>query len=67
LLSLLGAASTGTAATRAAGLFENILKSLGPSVVNQVDWASILANQGVQNAGGEASGAVQDTTGMGSV
>jgi hypothetical protein len=67
LLSLLGAASTGTAATRAAGLFENILKALGPSVTNQVDWASILANQGVQNAGGEASGAVQTESGTGSV
>ena len=67
LATLLGSAEAGTATTRASNLISNLLKSLGPGITNQVDWASILANQGVQNAGGEASGAVLDESGMGSV
>jgi hypothetical protein len=67
LAALLGSAATGTAADRVSDALSKIIKAVGPSVANQIDWAGILANQGVQNAGGEASGAVLDETGMGSV
>lgn len=51
LLSLLGAASTGTAATRAAGVFENILKALGPGITNQIDWSKIDWTQAPRDTG----------------